>query len=563
MNFQQPEQAPDCVIDVVVVGAGFGGIYALHKMRELGFVVQGVEAGGGVGGTWYWNRYPGARCDVRSVEYSYSFCPELNDDWVWTERYAAQPEILAYLNHVVDRLDVRKLIKFDTVVAEASFDTAVQRWRATLSDGSQLVAKYCFMSTGPLSKIYIPDIPGFESFRGKSYHTGSWPHDKVDFTGLRVGVVGTGSSGVQSIPIIAEQCSHLYVFQRTPNFTVPARNHPLSEMDKRSNKQNYQEIKQRARNSFGGMDQAEPYPSALAAEPERRQEIYEEFWEKGGLEFLRAFEDLLTDAEANKTASDFVRSKIARVVRDPNIAVKLTPTDHYIGSKRLCSGTNYYETFNRDNVTLIDVREDPIVEIVPHGIRTTTGVVALDAIVYATGYDALTGALSSVNINVDARKTLSDKWKEGPRSYLGLMVAGFPNLFILSGPGSPSILGNVVMVLEQQIQWISELLSHARSVGTPIIEAETAAEDAWVEAVRESATKTLRSKAKSWQIGANIPGKPAVFLPYAGGQNKYAQICKEIAEDGYRGFHLRSEETPYFTGLVTSSTSGKGGFHDA
>ncbi|MGX7874589.1 flavin-containing monooxygenase [Mesorhizobium sp. ORM6] len=531
------------MVDAVVVGAGFGGIYSLHKLCELGFFVQGFEAGDDVGGTWYWNRYPGARCDVRSLEYSYSFSPDLNEGWEWTERYAAQPEILAYLNYVADRLDVRRHIRFSTVIAEMSFDSPSRLWRVKTSDGAEVLARFCLMSTGPLSKVYIPGIGGFSSFRGRSYHTGSWPHEQVDFKGLNVGVIGTGSSGVQSIPVIAEDASHLYVFQRTPNFTVPARNHRLSEADVRWNKQNYQAVKERARNSFGGMDHAEPYPLALAIDPVRRQEIYEEFWQKGGLEFLNAFADLTADPDVNKTASDFVRSKIRSIVQDPKVAAQLTPTDHPIGAKRLCSGTNYFETFNRSNVTLVDVREDPIVEITAEGIRTESELFQLDAIVFATGYDALTGALSSVNINVDGQQFLADKWRDGPRTYLGLMVAGFPNLFILSGPGSPSILGNVVMVLEQQIGWISELLSHARSSGRDHIEADQQAEDDWVSTVQESAARTLRSQAKSWQMGANIPGKPVVYLPYAGGQAQYAQICKAVAEDGYRGLQFEPGES--------------------
>ncbi len=439
--------------DVVIVGAGFAGLYMLHRLRELGFSAQVYEAGGGVGGTWYWNRYPGARCDVESLEYSYSFSEELRREWQWTERYAAQPEILRYLNHVADRFDLRRDIQFDTKVTSATFDESENHWTIETDRGSRVSAKFCVMATGCLSAAKVPEYKGLNTFQGKWYHTGRWPHEGVDFNGQRVAVIGTGSSGIQSIPVIARQASHLYVFQRTPNFSLPAQNGPLpAEVieDWSENGPKYRELAKTTPFGFlvqaGGSNQ-----SALEVPPEARERLYEDGWRTGGFGMLVAFNDIVVNRESNDTAAEFVRNKIRGIVRDPAVAEKLAPNDHPIATKRPCVDTGYFETYNRDNVTLIDTRATPIQEITATGPRTMDRQFAVDSIVFATGFDAMTGALNNIQIRGRDGKCLKDKWSEGPRTYLGLMVAGFPNLFTITGPGSPSVLSNMALSIEQHV----------------------------------------------------------------------------------------------------------------
>ena len=525
---------------MVIVGAGFAGLYMLHRLRELGFRAQVFEAGGGVGGTWYWNRYPGARCDVESLEYSYSFSEELRKEWQWTERYAAQPEILRYLNHVADRFHLRRDIQFDTKVASATFDEAENRWTIETHRGSQVSAKFCIMATGCLSAAKVPDYKGLDTFRGKWYHTGHWPHEGVDFTGQKVAVIGTGSSGIQSIPVIARQASQLYVFQRTPNFSLPAQNGPLAPEvieDWSENGPKYRELAKTT--PFGFLVQAGgPKPSALEVPPEARERLYEEGWRTGGFGMLVAFNDLVVNRESNDTAAEFVRNKIREVVRDPAVAEKLAPKDHPIGTKRPCVDTGYFETYNRDNVTLIDTRATPIEEITPTGPRTIDRQFEVDSIVFATGFDAMTGALNNIEIRGRDGKCLKDKWSAGPRTYLGLMVAGFPNLFTISGPGSPSVLSNMALSIEQHVDWIADCLAYLRHHSFASMEATTEAEDHWVNHVNEVAGQTLYPLANSWYMGANIPGKPRVFLPYIGGFPAYCQKCNEVAANRYEGFTL-------------------------
>jgi len=528
----------DSTFDGVIVGAGFAGLYMLHRLRGLGFSARVYEAGSGVGGTWFWNRYPGARCDVESLEYSYSFSEELEREWQWTERYATQPEILRYLNHVADRFDLKRDIQFDTRVTSASFDETSNRWNILTDRGGRASAKFCVMATGCLSTSKIPDYKGIDSFQGKTYHTGHWPHEGVDFSGQRVGVIGTGSSAIQTIPNIAKQAAHLFVFQRTPNFSVPAHNAPLtSEVDKNW-KANRAEYRQRARTAPFGLLFELNDKSALEVSREERQRQYEERWSYGGLGMMGAFGDILFSKEANDTAAEFVRSKIRGIVRDPAVAESLVPRDYPLATKRLCVDTDYYATFNRDNVTLVDTRRTPIEEVTAKGLRTSGGAYELDSIVFATGFDAMTGTLCNMDIRGRAGLSLKQKWSGGPRSYLGVMVAGFPNLLIITGPGSPSVMSNMVVSIEQHVDWIAGCLEYLRERRLATIEATVEAEDAWVAHVNEVANATLFPMANSWYMGANIPGKPRVFLPYIGGVGVYRQKCDEVAAKGYEGFAL-------------------------
>ena len=530
----------DAHYDAVVVGAGFSGLYMLHRLRALGLAARVFEQGGDVGGTWYWNRYPGARCDIESVQYSYSFSRELEQEWDWSERYASQSEILNYARHVADRFALRPHIEFNTRVAAAAFDE--DRWRVTLDGGRRVTAHYLIMATGCLSNARTPDFQGLDRFKGRSYHTGQWPHEGVDFTGLRVGVVGTGSSGIQSIPVIAEQAKHVTVFQRTPNYSIPARNAPLSAEDRRWWKENYPELRRRAREEMrNGIVTEIPYKGALDDSAEARAARYESRWSRGGLTFMTAYNNLALEQAANDTAADFVRGKIAETVQDPAVAKLLQPTTYPIGTKRICIDTDYFETFNRTNVTLVDIRAAPIRAVTPDGVVAGETEYPLDAIVFATGFDAMTGSFAKVDISCDGL-TLNGKWAEGPKSYIGLMVAGFPNLFIITGPGSPSVLSNMMESIEQHVDWIADCLAYLREHDIDRIEATRDAEDRWVAHVNEVAHKTLYPEANSWYMGANIPGKPRIFMPYIGGVNVYRQICDAVAAKGYEGFALTRRE---------------------
>ncbi len=527
--------------DVVVVGGGLGGLYALHRLRGLGLNVRVFEAGSGVGGTWFWNRYPGARCDVESMEYSYSFSNDLQQAWSWPERYGTQPEILRYINHVADNFDLRRDIQLNTRVVSAVFDAATNEWTLETDQGDLVSAKFCVMASGNLSTPQVPDFRGLETFQGKWYHSGRWPHEGVDFSGLRVGVIGTGSSGVQMIPRIAEQAEHLTVFQRTANFSLPARNAPLDPDKERQHKAQYEDRRRAALDTpFGIAGHPAPTKSALEVSEAERQRAYEAKWAEGGsISFLYSYTDLLVNKASNDTASEFVRQKIRGIVRNPATAEILAPKDHPIGTKRLCLDTNYYETYNRNNVSLVDVRADPIAEITATGVRTRDHEHGpFDALVFATGFDAMTGALREIDIRVRDGATLADQWEAGPRTYLGLMVAGFPNLFIITGPGSPSVKTQMILAIEQHTDWIADCLMHLRTNGYTRIEAGPGAQDKWVQHVNEVADSTLYPLANSWYMGANIPGKPRVFMPYVGGFAGYKQKCDAIAAGGYDGFIL-------------------------
>ena len=523
--------------DMVIVGAGFAGLYMLLRARRLGLSARVYEAGEDVGGTWYWNRYPGARCDIESMQYSFGFDDDLQQEWRWSEHYSTQPEILKYAGHVADRYDLRPDIRFATRVGAVRWDDPRGVWRVSTDRGDDVEGRFLVMATGCLSAARRPDIEGIDDFRGATYHTGEWPHEGVDFSGLDVAVIGTGSSAIQSIPEIARQAKHLTVFQRTPNFSVPARNVPMSPDYEQTWKAHYPEKRAEARRMRSGVLYEFNERSALeVSEAERRRE-YEWRWEKGGTRFLAAFNDLLLDQRANDTAAGFVREKIREIVKDPATAEILAPDDHPLGTKRICVDTGYYETFNRDNVAIVDLKRTPLRRITATGIETSERSFAFDAIVYATGFDAMTGALNAIDIEGRGGERLRDKWAEGPRAYLGLMSAGFPNLFMVTGPGSPSVLSNMIVSIEQHVDFIADAVAHLQGQQADLIEASRAAEDAWVEHVNRIAGMTLFPKAASWYMGANIPGKPRVFMPYIG-VAAYHGKCRDVVAKGYQGFRI-------------------------
>ncbi|MCW5654368.1 NAD(P)/FAD-dependent oxidoreductase [Hydrogenophaga sp.] len=529
-------------LDAIVVGAGFAGIYQLYSLRRIGLSARVLEAGDGVGGTWYWNRYPGARCDVESLDYSYSFSEELQQEWDWTERYAPQPEILRYINHVVDRFDLRRDIQLNARVTSAVYDEVSGLWTVTTGAGERFVAPYCIMATGCLSIPQAPQFPGLERFQGEWHHSANWPLDGVNFAGKRVGLIGTGSSGVQMTPEIAARAAHLTVFQRTANYSVPAQNEPITAEQLKEVKAHYGARRARALETHTGHFLIANDKSAMEVNDEERRKEFEFRWRGagGGFRMLRAFNDLMVNKQSNEKAADFVRGKIRETVKDPATAELLCPKDDLpFGTKRLCVDSDYYQTFNRPNVSLVDVKADPLVEATPTGLRTRSGKdYPLDMIVFATGFDAMTGALKSIDVRGVGGVSLRDKWEHGPRTYLGLAVAGFPNMFILAGPGSPSVLSNMVHSIELHVDWLTQCLQDARTQGVQRIEALQSAEDEWVRHVNEVADRTLYPTANSWYMGSNMPGKPRVFMPYVAGVPAYRKIVTEVAAQGYRGFEL-------------------------
>ncbi len=525
-------------LDVIVVGAGFAGLYALHRLRGQGLSVRVLEAAPEIGGTWYYNRYPGARCDVESVDYCYSFSEELQQEWNWTEKYATQAEILRYLNFVADRLDLRRDIALDTRVISAVLDETTLRWTVTTDGGQVFSARFCVLATGPLSAAMTPDFPGLDTFAGEIYHTAAWPHDPVDFTGKRVAVIGTGSSGIQSIPIIAERAAHLYVFQRTPNFSVPAGNQPLSAQELADIKATYPERRRLSWRSGGGSPHITAPKPTMEHTPEERRAAFEKRWQLGGVLFSKTFPDQMTDLDANDEARRFYEEKVRAVIDDPALADLLIPTDHPIGTKRICTDSNYFQTFNRPNVSLVSVRATPIESVDATGINTSAAHFDLDMIVFATGFDALTGALANIDIVGRGGAALRDDWAHGPRTYLGLGVDGFPNLFVISGPGAPAVLANMVLHAEAQVNWIADAIAHLDGHGYAAIEATPDSVDDWVAELARRADASLFTKANSWYMGANVPGKPRGFMLFVGGFAAYNDICAEVADAGYKGFAL-------------------------
>lgn len=523
-------------LDAVVVGAGFGGMIMLHLLSQRGMQVQGFERGSDVGGTWYWNRYPGCRCDVESMEYSYQFSKDLQQEWDWSERYSPQPEILAYAGHVADRFKLRDLIEFDQSVSSAHYSDTTQTWQVDTASGTSVECRYLIMATGCLSAANTPAFPGLETFAGEQVHTGAWPQAGVDFTGKTVGVIGTGSSAIQSIPLIAAQAASLTVFQRTPNYSVPAQNGPLDPAFAANIKANYADLNARNREQPAAFGANFPrnFDSILQASPAEQQARLEEYWQHGGFMFLAAFGDVGQSLEANAIAAEFVRNKIRQIVDDPKTAELLCP-ETVLGCKRLCADTGYYATYNRENVSLVDVAKEPIQAITPQGVQVGGTVHAIDTLVFATGFDAMTGSLLGCDIRGKQGLRLQEKWAAGPRTYLGLMSAGFPNFFMMTGPGSPSVLANMITGVEHHAQYIAQLIDWMGAAGHQAVEASRTAEDAWVERVNMRADATLYPQCNSWYLGANVPGKPRVFMPYIGFPD-YVEQLEGIAERNYEGF---------------------------
>ncbi|GAA4558775.1 NAD(P)/FAD-dependent oxidoreductase [Pseudonocardia xishanensis] len=530
-------------VDVVVVGAGFSGLYLAHRATQMGLSVQVLEAGSGVGGTWFWNTYPGARCDVESIDYSYSFSDELQQGWVWSERYAAQEEILAYLNHVADRFDLRRHIRFDTRVSTAEFDGS--GWVVTTEQGDTVSATFCVMASGGLSAPKKPDIAGLDDFAGQSFHTARWPKEGVEFAGKRVAIIGTGSTGVQLVPMVAREADQVYVLQRTPNYVVPAGNRPLGEGELDTVKATYPERRQNARRTASGVPAAaKPGPGKDLSDAARR-EVYERMWAIGGAPaILRGFTDVMTDPGVNVFVADFAREKIAQTVRDPETAESLSQRDFPFGAKRLCLETDYFEAYNRPNVELVDLRKKPLERVTAGGFVAGGEEYAVDVILLAIGFDAISGAVTEIDVRGRDGVSLKDYWADGPKATLGLQVAGFPNLFLVNGPGSPAVLGNVVAFAEQHVEWITDCIGYLRDNGVGTIETTPESDETWADHVDEVGGQTLYVRAKSWYTGENVPGKPRRFLPYAGGLDRYRDRCDEIAAKGYDGFVLSREHDP-------------------
>jgi cation diffusion facilitator CzcD-associated flavoprotein CzcO/acetyl esterase/lipase len=524
-------------VDVIVVGAGFAGLYLLHSLRGLGFSTKVFESADDVGGTWYWNRYPGARCDIESIDYSYSFDPALESEWRWSERYATQPEILRYLCHVAERYGLRRDIQFATRVESATWDDSASLWRVRTDRGDEISCRFYVMATGCLSVPKTPDIEGVARFAGESYYTGRWPHEGVDFSDKRVAVIGTGSSAIQSIPIIAQQAAELTVFQRTPNFSTPAHNGPVSAGKRAAFDADPAAYREAARWSRGGVPIVPGMLRSLQASETERLAAYEAAYASGELlAFGATYADIIANSEANETVCEFLRRKIRAIVHDPETAEALCPKDHFYGTKRPCLDTNYFETYNLPHVHLVDLRKDPIRTITETGIDTASRSFTFDAIVFATGFDAMTGAIVAVDITGRDGLKLSDKWIDGPKTYLGLTTSGFPNFFTITGPGSPSVLSNMAVSIEQHVEWVSKCLAHMREQHLDVIKPTPVAEAGWVQHVNDCADITLFPRADSWYMGANVPGKPRVFLPYIGGVDRYRRVCEEVARRDYLGF---------------------------
>lgn len=521
-------------LDVIIVGAGFGGMYAVYKFREMGLSIQAFEAGGNVGGVWYWNRYPGARVDLPSIDYSFSFSKEVEQEWTWSEQFAAQPELLRYINFVADRLDLRKHFQFNTRVTRAEWDEKQAIWRVTTDKGEVYEATYCIMATGPLSIPKDPEIPGLERYKGELYRAAKWPEKEVTYAGKRVGIIGTGSTGIQIVQEIGPKCGELFVFQRTPSFTMPMRNQTLEPEYVAEVKRNYPGLREAARNSAVGGLRPQSTRAFFSVTPKQRIALLEDAWKQGGLAMLGTFSDLLVNAEANEHVAEFVRGKITDVVRNPVTAEKLKPKGYPIFARRPCLDNTYYDTFNLPSVHLVDCLEDPIIEITQKGVRTESGEIELDMLILATGYDGLTGALLAFDVVGRDGLTVNKKWAEGARSYLGLMIAGFPNLFMTTGPNGPAALANIIAISEHDVNWIAALMEHMDRQKKATVEPSVEAEDAWMNLVYQLAGRTLVSKAKTWYVGANVKDKPQGLTLFTGGFHKYREHCAAVVQDNYR-----------------------------
>lgn len=528
-------------VDAVIVGAGLSGLYMLYKLRRLGITARVCETGPDVGGTWYWNKYPGARCDVQSMHYSYSFDDELEQEWEWTEKFPGQPELLKYIQHVADRHDLRRDIQFNTRVTSARFQDDSSRWSVKTEQGEEFSAQYFIMAVGCLSRPKALEVPGLEMFAGQTYHTASWPEAGVDFTGRRVAVIGTGSSGIQAIPLIAREAAELTVFQRTANYCLPTFNGPIDQEMVAHVKANYPETREADRNSGFGVAVEVGEESAFADSDEERRAKYQDRWNQGNLTgILQAYSDVLVEVAANDTAAEFVREQIRQIVTDPRTADMLSPKGYPFGTKRPCLGTGYYETFNRENVRLVDLRETPLIEITDRGVRTSESEFEVDALVLATGFDAMTGSFLAIDVRGRDGVSLQEKWVDGPSSYLGISVPGFPNMFTITGPGSPSVLSNMLVSIEQHVDWLADMIAHLQHEDLSVVESTEVAAKEWDEHVKECSEATLYAVTESWYMGANVPGKPRVFMPYSGGVDAYRDKCNQVAADGYPGFDLRS-----------------------
>lgn len=530
----------DKILDAVIVGAGFGGVYALHRMREMGLDAQVIEAGSGIGGTWFWNRYPGARCDIESMQYSYSFSEDIQAEWTWSELYAAQPEILEYINFVADKLKLRDGITLNTRVSSATFDEDKAIWTVICDDGSRYRARFCVMATGVLSIPLAPNIPGIENYEGPLLRTSDWPEDGIDLRGKTVGIIGTGSSGIQLTPALAPQVEQLIVYQRTPNYAIPAHNRPIDSHYVETWRANYPKRRAAARLTRNNTLNNASYRTGAEVTDEQFRAEMESRWAIGGIAFMYAFTDITSDPDTNRRVSDFVREKLAEKIDDPDVADALIPKDYPIGAKRICVDTNYYETFNRDNVDVRNIQDNPIETVTGDGVKLADGREdRLDVLVLATGFDAMTGALKRIDITGRGGRKLADEWDAGPLTYFGLGVAHFPNMFIVAGPGSPSVFSNMVTSAEQHVDWIADTIQHVKEAGCRSIEVTEAAQDGWVRHVNEVADATLMYEGKnSWYIGANVPGKPRVFMPYLGGVADYLAALEDATEDDYRGFQI-------------------------
>lgn len=531
-------------LDVVVIGAGFAGLYATYLLRERGLRFRVFESAGDVGGTWYWNRYPGARCDVESFDYRFTFLEELHEGFEWSERYAAQPEILRYANFVADTLDLRRHMTFDAQVTGIVWDDESSTYEVTLKSGESVRTRFVITSVGLLSTSSVPNIPGLDAFEGRTLHTGRWPHEPVDFTGRRVAVIGTGSSGIQVIPEVAAVADQVVVFQRTANYSLPANNRPLSNREKQHARGDREFVRDHALKTSAGYYSRRSTKSIFDDSPEERQAELERRWQIGGFEFLSAYMDVAASEEANEELAKFVRAKVRATVKDPAVADKLEPRSHPIMGKRPTVNNGYYEAFNRPNVTLVDINDEPIVEVTANSVVTSAGVYEVDDLVTATGFDAVSGPLLRMGIKGVGGVSLTDEWADGSATYLGIAIAKFPNLFTVTGPMSATPLTNVMRSIEHHLEWIMDCLDHMRDNGFTRIVATPAAQEGWDKTIAEVGTYTVHAKTASWYTGGNIEGKPMKLMAWVGGLDNYAVVCQKVADDGYTGFELSTSDVP-------------------